>query len=172
MFLSKKKSRHNHKGIVMNELNIHFLCWLHIYSSEFTLSVYVRDPSLRITFRSCTHPLGFMLKVSHYGLCWIFPTCPSRATLCASPLSSVLGNWSVWAVLRLSSSLAFAQVCPKGSTIRKLKAKRKMSLKMWLLSSPHFASNSSFLFWSLSGAKNLSLPLSLAGFPLSFLCLL
>lgn len=63
----KKKKRHDHKGIVMNELkHIHVLCWQHIYSGEFTFCIYVRDGS-----QNCLQKLRPILLTVLRGVRWI-----------------------------------------------------------------------------------------------------
>lgn len=86
------------------------------------ISVSVRDPSLRIAFRSCSpsfwqssvEGFGSLLKVETIGGCASY--CPLAPP---EPLCSVLGDRSVRAESRLFSSLAFSQACPTGSTTRR-----------------------------------------------------
>lgn len=136
----------------MNELkHINFLCWLHTYSSEFIFSVYVRDVSLRIAFKSYTpasesprwSDLGLLLTdESHLWLCWIFSICLSRTTL-SMPLHSTLCPRRLIHMSYIKSPrLSVSQDRPKGSTIRNLKAKKKMRSVMWLPSSPNIPRSS------------------------------
>lgn len=175
----KKKSRHDHKRIVMNELNhIHFHCWLHIYSSEFTLSVYVRNPSLRITFRSCSPVpwFGLMLKVKVIMGCAGYSPLAPPEPLSVPPNQLCPGRLIHMGCVKALQLSGFLSSLSKGKHYQKVEGKEENELKDKPPSLPsptcHFTSSNNFLLLSLSGPKNLSLPLSLAGFPLSFLHLL
>lgn len=179
----------------MNELkHTHFPCWLHVYSSEFPFSVYVRDASLRTVFHSyiCPPDSGWSdedhcEQVSQEWLCWVFSIRPSRSlsmllysALC--PRRLICMGWRKGARWLPS----FPSRMDKRKHHQNFEGKEESELRgvaAFLLCSPQVQwenshlhltqhANSISLLLSYTNLGKVKAPPSLVGFPLSFAHLL